>query len=414
MGSTSKLLANQYKNILSDPVEGFTVELLDEASLFEWRVFLEGPKDTCYESGVFELRLSFPKDYPMNPPTLKFISEFWHPNVYNDGKVCMSILHPPGDDAMSGELARERWLPTQSVTTIILSLMSLLNDPNCSSPANVDASVEWRKNRDSYISKCRKLVERANREKPAHIKIPHPDTNEEEHKKIVQKWKEMNTDMGAEDFYEHHEENESEPEEESDDENENEFLESNEEMNSEDSESAEEVDRKKKKKNGAESKEEKGKSAEISLEVAKSDDSEKRSTTTSTETSKASDLVPVNSTSNNNNNNTLAATAVVPDNPLPPEKAPNVVENNNAVISLSGPSSPPSIPPANSSSSSNSNQPSRNNNEISVDNANASNSANNNSNNAPTDNKSDKNKKNDNSKNKQKKPKSKKKKCIIM
>jgi len=256
---TTKLLANQYKNILADPVEGFTVELEDEASLFEWKVYIEGPKDTCYEGGVFQLQLSFPKDYPMSPPVLKFMSDFWHPNVYHDGKVCMSILHPPGEDAMSGELAEERWLPTQSVTTIVLSLMSLLNDPNCSSPANVDASVEWRKQRESYINKCKKLVEKANKEKPAHIQIPHPDTNEEEHKKIVQKWKEMNTGMDAEDFYEPNEEDE----EESDDENENEFLESNSE-----SESFEEAEEKAKeserKPNGADKEGKMGNSAEIS------------------------------------------------------------------------------------------------------------------------------------------------------
>jgi len=217
---TTKLLANQYRSILADPVEGFTVELEDDASLYEWKVYLEGPKETCYESGVFQLRLSFPKDYPMSPPVLRFVSDFWHPNVYHDGKVCMSILHPPGEDAMSGELAEERWLPTQSVTTIVLSLMSLLNDPNCSSPANVDASVEWRKHRESYINKCKKLVEKANREKPEHVQIPHPDTNEEEHKKIVQKWKELNTGMDENDFFEEDDEEES-------DENEDEFLESN-------------------------------------------------------------------------------------------------------------------------------------------------------------------------------------------
>jgi ubiquitin-protein ligase len=61
--------------------------------------------------------------------------------VYTDGKVCISILHPPGVDEMSGELPEERWLPTQTVTTILLSIISLLSAPNTSSPANVDASV---------------------------------------------------------------------------------------------------------------------------------------------------------------------------------------------------------------------------------------------------------------------------------
>ena len=62
-------------------------------------------------------------------------------SVFKDGKVCISILHPPGEDVMSGELASERWLPTQSVSSIIMSVVSMLAAPNFSSPANVDASV---------------------------------------------------------------------------------------------------------------------------------------------------------------------------------------------------------------------------------------------------------------------------------
>jgi ubiquitin-conjugating enzyme E2 R len=83
------------------------------------------------------------------------------------GEVCISILHPPVDDPQSGELPSERWNPTQNVRcvflgyscssdlnllyfrTILLSIISLLNEPNTSSPANVDASVMYRRWRDS-------------------------------------------------------------------------------------------------------------------------------------------------------------------------------------------------------------------------------------------------------------------------
>ena len=61
--------------------------------------------------------------------------------VYEDGKVCISILHPPGNDAMSGETAEERWRPILSVEAILLSVISMMNDPNINSPANIDASV---------------------------------------------------------------------------------------------------------------------------------------------------------------------------------------------------------------------------------------------------------------------------------
>jgi ubiquitin-protein ligase len=51
--------------------------------------------------GVFKCKLEFPPNYPFEPPTMRFCSEFWHPNVYKDGKVCISILHMP--DPMNPE-----------------------------------------------------------------------------------------------------------------------------------------------------------------------------------------------------------------------------------------------------------------------------------------------------------------------
>jgi len=198
--ASTKLLANTLKNILSDPVEGFTVELIDEANMFDWKVYLEGPKDTLYEGGVFQLTMKFPSDFPMSPPELRFLSDFWHPNVYKDtGLVCISILHPPGEDEMSGESANERWLPTQTVSTILLSVISLLNAPNFSSPANVDAGVQWRNDPIGYKKKCQRLVEMANREKPSHVVIPHPDTNKEEREKQIQKMKALTKPMEMDD-----------------------------------------------------------------------------------------------------------------------------------------------------------------------------------------------------------------------
>jgi len=202
--AAAKLLQNQFKKIQSEPVEGIAVELKDD-NLYEWRVFIEGPKETFYEGGIFQLYMKFPNDYPMSPPVVAFASDFWHPNVYTDGKVCISILHPPGEDAMSGELPGERWLPTQTVTTILLSIISLLNSPNTSSPANVDASVEWRKSPDSYKERIRGLVDKANKVVPPHIKIPHPDTDPIERQRQVEKMKILDKPMDLEDEYDYNE-----------------------------------------------------------------------------------------------------------------------------------------------------------------------------------------------------------------
>lgn len=154
----------EMKSLQDEPVEGFKITLVDESDLYNWEVAIFGPPNTHYEGGYFKARIKFPIDYPYSPPAFRFLTKMWHPNIYENGDVCISILHPPVDDPQSGELPSERWNPTQNVRTILLSVISLLNEPNTFSPANVDASVMYRKWRDSkgkdreYIEIIRKQV----------------------------------------------------------------------------------------------------------------------------------------------------------------------------------------------------------------------------------------------------------------
>ena len=69
----------------------------------------------CFTCSLLQAQIKFPPDYPYNPPSLRFMSKVWHPNVYENGDLCISILHPPVDDPQSGELPSERWNPTQNV-----------------------------------------------------------------------------------------------------------------------------------------------------------------------------------------------------------------------------------------------------------------------------------------------------------
>ncbi|XP_023167565.2 ubiquitin-conjugating enzyme E2 R2 isoform X1 [Drosophila hydei] len=147
--SAVRALAMEYKSLQEEPVEGFRVKLLNDDNLFEWQVAIFGPPDTLYQGGYFKAHMKFPHDYPYSPPSIRFLTKVWHPNVYENGDLCISILHPPVDDPQSGELPCERWNPTQNVRTILLSVISLLNEPNTYSPANVDASVMYRRWRDS-------------------------------------------------------------------------------------------------------------------------------------------------------------------------------------------------------------------------------------------------------------------------
>ena len=87
--------------------------------------------------------MRFPAEYPNKPPVMQFTTpNFWHPNVYPDGTVCISILHEAKEDAFNQqEQMSEKWRPILGVESILVSVVSMLSDPNFESPANIDASV---------------------------------------------------------------------------------------------------------------------------------------------------------------------------------------------------------------------------------------------------------------------------------
>ena len=90
-----------------------------------------GPPETPYESGFFRSEMIFPEDYPNHPrQSSNSCSEFYHPNAYPDGTVCISILHPPGEDAFGYEAANEKRLPIHTVESILVSVLSMILSPN--------------------------------------------------------------------------------------------------------------------------------------------------------------------------------------------------------------------------------------------------------------------------------------------
>ena len=104
-----------------------------------------GPIDTCWEGAVLQLQLCFPIEYPQRPPTVRFTSAIYHPNVFSDGNLCLDLL-------------QDNWSPIYSVSTILKSIQSLLTDPNVNSPANPDAAKLYTTNKKEYNKKVRSVV----------------------------------------------------------------------------------------------------------------------------------------------------------------------------------------------------------------------------------------------------------------
>lgn len=166
----------QLQDLRKNRLGGFNIEVGDD--MFQWTVWFSGPKGTLYHPGQYKAVINFPQDFPYKPPEFKILSTIWHPNVYPDGRVCISILHPPGEDEMNTlETAQMRWTPIQSIDKVLLSIVSLLADPDSSdagAPANVDALVMFRRDRKAFEARCRENTEKSLRELPANF-VPPPE-----------------------------------------------------------------------------------------------------------------------------------------------------------------------------------------------------------------------------------------------
>lgn len=73
-------LLQEYRALTNNPPEGITAGPLSEDDLLRWEALVQGPEGTPFEGGVFPAELRFPKDYPHAPPTMRFLSDMWHPN----------------------------------------------------------------------------------------------------------------------------------------------------------------------------------------------------------------------------------------------------------------------------------------------------------------------------------------------
>jgi ubiquitin-protein ligase len=151
-----KRLQQEYKQNMTEPNYFYSIEV-NPKNFLVWNVALLGPPDSPFEGGIFNCQFKFHHVYPNKPPEFKFLTPLYHPNIYPNGEVCISILHE-GKDEWGYEHISERWNPSHSVNSVLMSILSMLTNPNFDSPANVDASVMWRNNWDQYKKVVYKMI----------------------------------------------------------------------------------------------------------------------------------------------------------------------------------------------------------------------------------------------------------------
>lgn len=133
--AVAKRLQSELMSLMMSADEGISA-FPDGDNIFNWVGTVKGGQGTVYEGLTYKLSLKFPSDYPFKPPVVRFETACFHPNVDQYGNICLDIL-------------KEKWSAAYSVKTLLVSLQSLLGEPNNDSPLNGYAAKLW-DNQEEY------------------------------------------------------------------------------------------------------------------------------------------------------------------------------------------------------------------------------------------------------------------------
>jgi len=134
--SDIKRLTKELKDMQKDDIPNLSAGPVNN-NLFEWEAVIMGPIATPYEGGIFNLSISIPSNYPFKPPIVIFKTKIYHPNINSAGNICLDIL-------------KTQWSPALTISKILLSICSLLSDPNPNDPLVPDIANLLKTNPELY------------------------------------------------------------------------------------------------------------------------------------------------------------------------------------------------------------------------------------------------------------------------
>ncbi|KAL3144175.1 Ubiquitin-conjugating enzyme E2 28 [Trebouxia sp. C0009 RCD-2024] len=132
----SKRIQKELQDLQRDPPTSCSAGPSGD-DLFHWQATIMGPGDSPYSGGVFFVMIHFPPDYPFKPPKVQFQTKVYHPNVNSQGSICLDIL-------------KEQWSPALTISKVLLSICSLLTDPNPDDPLVPEIAHIYKTNRQKY------------------------------------------------------------------------------------------------------------------------------------------------------------------------------------------------------------------------------------------------------------------------
>jgi ubiquitin-conjugating enzyme E2 D/E len=140
----AKRLNKELKDLTENPITYCTASLVDN-NITKWHATIMGPDDTPYAGGKFKLTIDFPSTYPIDPPKVYFVTKMFHCNIGSGGSICLDIL-------------QHNWSPALSISKVLISICSLLNDPNPQSPLNSEAARLYSGNRPKFDEEVKRYI----------------------------------------------------------------------------------------------------------------------------------------------------------------------------------------------------------------------------------------------------------------
>ena len=128
-----KRISKEYQEIIEEKLVNFSTSPVQD-DLFHWTAIVKGPVSTPYEKGRFKLDIHFPEGYPFRPPKITFDTKIYHPNINSKGNICLDIL-------------KKEWSPALTISKVLLSICSLLSDPNSDDPLVPEIARVYKSNR---------------------------------------------------------------------------------------------------------------------------------------------------------------------------------------------------------------------------------------------------------------------------